>query len=363
MKSNKKQLTILIFAIVAISFAFPAFAQYTPMVRIPGLPATGAISLSQYLVGLYNFLVSIVGIVAVMMMIVGGMRYITAGGSSSAIGDAKDIISNAIAGLIIAIFAWVIVAAINPDVLYIKKPALDPTGGVSMGCVKNYVTPVTCLCNDGTNATGPKATAAECDNSCQVERRCGGMSIGCIQPNSVNDTIGPKFNVYPNNGKCLCVDGADILPGAFTTCQAACAPNNCLVADAKIGIDHNIPGMTIEESAKKFSTNDAPKKDPIVVPHNSRLIIYGGNSVSNNPVNWWKFDIDADHGDGTYSLMLPGGAQPWSWYVADYNWHLGKPECVTSVTPDSVTCAIWFEVEDNVGNKSIDKVYVRILKP
>ncbi len=124
MSKSSKQLIASILAVVAISFAFPAFAQYTPMVRIPGLPATGSISLSMYLVGLYNFLVSIVGIVAVMMMIVGGMRYITAGGSSSAIGDAKDIISNAVAGLVIAIFAWVIVVAINPPIKKLKHLAL-----------------------------------------------------------------------------------------------------------------------------------------------------------------------------------------------------------------------------------------------
>ncbi|MFH1551531.1 MAG: hypothetical protein ABIC36_01465, partial [bacterium] len=50
---------------------------------------------------------------AVIMLIIGGMRYITAVGNPSAIGDAKDIITNAIIGLILALLSWVFISAIN----------------------------------------------------------------------------------------------------------------------------------------------------------------------------------------------------------------------------------------------------------
>jgi len=63
-----------IFAIAMASANFAGAAEWTPLVRIPGLPATGTVNLSMYLIGLYNFLLSIVGIVAVVMLIIGGMR-------------------------------------------------------------------------------------------------------------------------------------------------------------------------------------------------------------------------------------------------------------------------------------------------
>ncbi|MBU3918928.1 hypothetical protein KKC63_03450 [Patescibacteria group bacterium] len=92
-----------IFAIAMASANFAGAAEWTPLVRIPGLPATGTVNLSMYLIGLYNFMLSVVGIVAVIMLIIGGMRYITAVGNPSAIGDAKDIINSAITGLIFAL--------------------------------------------------------------------------------------------------------------------------------------------------------------------------------------------------------------------------------------------------------------------
>ncbi|MBU4078527.1 hypothetical protein KKE85_02895, partial [Patescibacteria group bacterium] len=61
---------------------------------------------------------SVVGIVAVIMLIIGGMRYITAVGNPTAISDAKDIINSAITGLILALLSWVFISAINKCFLY-----------------------------------------------------------------------------------------------------------------------------------------------------------------------------------------------------------------------------------------------------
>ncbi len=94
---TKKTALIMAGFIFAVAIASANYAgaavEWTPMVRIPGLPPTGTVNLSMYLIGLYNFMLSIVGIVAVVMLIIGGMRYITAVGNPTAISDAKDIIN------------------------------------------------------------------------------------------------------------------------------------------------------------------------------------------------------------------------------------------------------------------------------
>lgn len=68
-----------------------------------------------------NILSLIVGIIAVIMIIYGGLRYITSGGDSGSVGNAKNTLIYAIIGLIIVALAQVIVhfvlnAAINNTV-------------------------------------------------------------------------------------------------------------------------------------------------------------------------------------------------------------------------------------------------------
>ena len=65
-----------------------------------------------------NVLLFVVGALAVIMIIFGGIRYVTSGGNSSAVTAAKNTILYAIVGLIIAFLAfaavnWVL-GAINP---------------------------------------------------------------------------------------------------------------------------------------------------------------------------------------------------------------------------------------------------------
>lgn len=56
-----------------------------------------------------NVLLFIIGAVAVIMIIVGGFRYVTSNGDSSALTGAKNTILYAVIGLIVAIFAYAIV--------------------------------------------------------------------------------------------------------------------------------------------------------------------------------------------------------------------------------------------------------------
>ena len=67
------------------------------------------ISLQSVASRIVNFLSVIVGIVAVIMIIVGGFRYITSGGESGNVSGAKNTLIYAIVGLIIVALAQFIV--------------------------------------------------------------------------------------------------------------------------------------------------------------------------------------------------------------------------------------------------------------
>ena len=68
--------------------------------------ATGLSGIASKIVSIFSI---IVGIVAVIMIIYGGFRYITSGGDSSKVGNAKNSLVYAIVGLIIVALAQLIV--------------------------------------------------------------------------------------------------------------------------------------------------------------------------------------------------------------------------------------------------------------
>lgn len=61
------------------------------------------------LTNVINLLLTIIGIISVIMIIVGGIRYTTSGGDSGQINSAKDTIIYAIVGVVIAILSFAIV--------------------------------------------------------------------------------------------------------------------------------------------------------------------------------------------------------------------------------------------------------------
>lgn len=56
-----------------------------------------------------NLLLFVVGIIAVIMIVIGGLRYVLSGGDASAVSAAKNTILYAVVGLVVAILAYAIV--------------------------------------------------------------------------------------------------------------------------------------------------------------------------------------------------------------------------------------------------------------
>lgn len=59
--------------------------------------------------GIINLLITIAGIISVIMIIVGGIKYTTSGGDAKSITSGKDTLVYAVIGLVIAIMAFAIV--------------------------------------------------------------------------------------------------------------------------------------------------------------------------------------------------------------------------------------------------------------
>jgi cytochrome bd-type quinol oxidase subunit 2 len=74
-----------------------------------------------------NTVLYIVGIVSVIMLIYGGLRYVTSGGDSKKVTDAKNTILYAIIGLIISILAFSIVNFVINAVTGTNNSAAQPS--------------------------------------------------------------------------------------------------------------------------------------------------------------------------------------------------------------------------------------------
>lgn len=71
-------------------------------------------SFGEYVQLLYQYALGLVGIIAVVLIMFGGLRWITAAGNESVIGEAKEIVVSAVTGLVIALLSYTILVFINP---------------------------------------------------------------------------------------------------------------------------------------------------------------------------------------------------------------------------------------------------------
>ncbi len=123
---NYSTITKALSAITAITIlAAPvlAFAQFTtPDAGGTGLPNFffGCSSVTGCILSIINILLAVAGLIAVLVLIIGGFRYVTSFGNEEVTSTAKKMILNAVIGIIIIILSFVIVrvvanVALNPS--------------------------------------------------------------------------------------------------------------------------------------------------------------------------------------------------------------------------------------------------------
>lgn len=131
-----KKLFVLALAFVAVFAAF-TMATAAPALAAPkddvcaGVELTGGsceppkngTSVQSVITDVINILSFVVGVTAVIMIIIGGFKYITSGGDSGSVTGAKNTILYAIIGLVIVAVAQVIVR-------FVIRTATTPSNGL-----------------------------------------------------------------------------------------------------------------------------------------------------------------------------------------------------------------------------------------
>jgi len=123
----------LLFLLAIASPVLPVRAADSMKLNVP-IGALSAVDVSGNGLGLYfsawyKFLTGAVGIMATIMIMYGGFKWLTSRGGGD-VGQAKDIIFSALLGLVLALLSYIILNTINPQLLNITMPSFaNITGG------------------------------------------------------------------------------------------------------------------------------------------------------------------------------------------------------------------------------------------
>ncbi|MCR4330509.1 MAG: hypothetical protein NUV49_01350 [Patescibacteria group bacterium] len=132
-KSPIIHLVIPTLSVFMLSVVYAHAALLEP--SIGGGNATG--NPGDYFNNIYRLMVGITSVLAVIMIVVGGLEYIASAANPSAKASAKSRIWAAIGGLLLALSSYLILQTINPDLvnfnLNIEKKGLQQTGGATGG--------------------------------------------------------------------------------------------------------------------------------------------------------------------------------------------------------------------------------------
>lgn len=133
-----------LFIIVLISpVCVEAQVTFTPQVTVPGsdfeqgAPYTEkgeGLLIAEYIQAWYKFAIAGVGILAVVMIMAGGLVWLTAGGRANQISTAKDWIMGAVIGLVLALMSYTLLDILNPNLVTFKSLKIDDLEGLDYLC-------------------------------------------------------------------------------------------------------------------------------------------------------------------------------------------------------------------------------------
>lgn len=117
---------IIFLSIVDNVWAIELLIKNYPVIGGKSLSETSSVpELIRYI---YLFSLGIVGFVALLSILIGAVRYVTAAGNTSQVEDAKEQIKQALLGILILLAAVLILNTINPDLVNLgfTLPLINP---------------------------------------------------------------------------------------------------------------------------------------------------------------------------------------------------------------------------------------------
>ncbi|MDQ5969308.1 MAG: NlpC/P60 protein [Patescibacteria group bacterium] len=271
----------------------------TPLAPLPGF--TGDPDVGQWLESLFTILIVIAGLLALIMIVVGGITYLTSE-SFGEKGKGKSYIVNAITGLVLALGAWVILNTINPELaedLNIKIPTVE----LSIGDADSWSS------NSQTNSSGTITGYEPLPNiGLQCPMGGGSSSVASIIDSFQGKTTyrwggkgaslppGGQFRLSPgeqSNGPYMCEGPTGQVP-----CRSFCPDSSvCLDCSGFVNQVRRCSGLPT------FSGTSSMTSSPNAVPVEMNNLSSDGQSITIQ---------------GTPYTFVPGDILVWDGHVVIY---------------------------------------------
>jgi hypothetical protein len=118
-----------LFAILLVSGTmFLGFLPQAQALQISDYPSflnlRAGMTLMELVSAIFGFLLIIAGLATFVMIVWGGISYLTSAGDPSKTSDAKSQIFSAVLGLIIILASWMILNTINPQLVELREPGV-----------------------------------------------------------------------------------------------------------------------------------------------------------------------------------------------------------------------------------------------
>ncbi|MDD5431347.1 MAG: thioredoxin domain-containing protein, partial [Candidatus Pacebacteria bacterium] len=95
-----------------------------PTIPAGGTPKTTETKITEYVKYVFNFAIAITGIIALISLIIGGVRFLTSIGEPAKISEAKSQITSAAFGIILLLGSFILLNVINPKIIDFQEPTL-----------------------------------------------------------------------------------------------------------------------------------------------------------------------------------------------------------------------------------------------
>jgi len=195
--------------------------------------------LGRYMLAIINYALAAVAILATVVLMGGGLLWLTSRGDSGQIGKAKGLIGGSLTGMILLLCSWIILNTINPDLTKFKSvdtKVVDPKNYQVLTCCNSKTGPVETkiLIKDGKKIAiegQHKGKAIRCIDGyieCGGNQVCVNIDYGkfeckdnifcceCKKPASFTE-IGLQNHCKDNSTKEGCEDWCKSLKGAWGT--------------------------------------------------------------------------------------------------------------------------------------------------
>ena len=122
MKHMKKAFLLLVLLFLPLSVSAALNLTYPQFPGAPNINDPAQQTLTGIVAWLYVFIVGISGLAAFVMIVWGGIQWMTSQGNPTATNEAKDKIQKALLGLLLVLSSFLILQIINPELTLLKPP-------------------------------------------------------------------------------------------------------------------------------------------------------------------------------------------------------------------------------------------------